>query len=637
MLNVLALTALVASVSVSAAPAPAKPLPSFYAPESSFVAPEGDAARVAVGTSDVAEIATAYVSSRFRGAEPQFIVKDSHKTGHNGVSHVYLQETYNGLPVVNLVSNVNVDSTGAVLSAGTAQVSAAEIAATQRVISKEAKINQIDAVLSFAKAIGSNIEAKDLVYKDGKVTGAPFAAQDIPIDMKYYLTAQNKLELVYDFNVDQNDKWFNVFVSAATGEILGATNWVSDGDENVDIPATSVEKQATGTTPSVASGTNAAVAGPIPTYLAIPIDQNDVTTKGQVKLVNPAKENASPSGWHNAPSANGELNTTGNNVKAAKGSTQAISRNGGDFNYPYDPTKDADNAVNVPAAIVNTFYVTNAYHDLLYQYGFTEVAGNFQTNNFDKGGRGADAVIANVQASGTNNANFATPADGGAGRMNMYIFTYTTPKRDSDLENGILVHELTHGLSNRLTGGPANSNCLPGGEAGGMGEGWSDTLSWILSAQKDWTDKKTLFMGEWVLGGGKGIRAYPYSTDMTTNPMKYSTISTNTAVHFVGTVWSTILWDAYWNMVNAHGFAENLTDNAASTAGNVRFLQLVVDGMKFQPCRPTFITARDAILQADNVNYGGQYKCLLWKAFAKRGLGVNAARRIDNFDLPADC
>ncbi|KAJ3410086.1 Fungalysin/Thermolysin Extracellular metalloproteinase 5 [Chytridiales sp. JEL 0842] len=661
MLNILALTALVASVSVSAAPAPAKPLPAFFSPESVFAAPEGEAARVSVGTSDAAEIATAYVSSRFRGAEPQFIVKDSHKTGHNGVSHVYLQETYNGLPVVNLVSNVNVDSTGAVLSAGTAQVSAAEVASNQRVISTEAKINQVDAVLSFAKAIGSNVEAKDLVYKEGKVTGAPFAAQDIPIDMKYYLTAQNKLELVYgmlicfegyyqaqtennilsssdtDFNVDQNDKWFNVFVSASTGEILGATNWVADGDENVDIPSTSVEKQATGTTPSVSSGTNPAVAGPIPTYLAIPITENDVTTKGQVKLVNPAKENASPNGWHSAPNANGELNTTGNNVKAAKGSTQAISKNGGDFNYPYDPTKGADDAVNVPAAIVNTFYVTNAYHDLLYQYGFTEASGNFQNDNFDKGGAGKDGVIANVQASGTNNANFATPADGGAGRMNMYLFTYTTPKRDSDLENGIIVHELTHGLSIRLTGGPANSNCLGGGEAGGMGEGWGDTLSWVFSAQKSWTDKKNVNMGEWVLGGGKGIRQYPYSTDKTVNPMTYSTVAKNSEVHAIGTVWSEILYDVYWNMVNAHGFTDNLTDNATSDAGNARFLQLLVDGMKFQPCNPTFISARDAILQADKTNYKGKYRCLLWKGFAKRGLGVNAAKRVDNFELPADC
>jgi hypothetical protein len=49
--------------------------------------------------------------------------------------------------------------------------------------------------------------------------------------------------------------------------------------------------------------------------------------------------------------------------------------------------------------------------------------------------------------------------------------------RDGDLEAGILIHELTHGLSTRLTGGPSNSGCLGQGESGGMGEGWSGESS----------------------------------------------------------------------------------------------------------------------------------------------------------------
>lgn len=47
------------------------------------------------------------------------------------------------------------------------------------------------------------------------------------------------------------------------------------------------------------------------------------------------------------------------------------------------------------------------------------------------------------------------------------------PFRDGDLEAGIVIHEYSHGLSTRLTGGPANSGCLGYGEAGGMGEGES--------------------------------------------------------------------------------------------------------------------------------------------------------------------
>jgi extracellular elastinolytic metalloproteinase len=54
----------------------------------------------------------------------------------------------------------------------------------------------------------------------------------------------------------------------------------------------------------------------------------------------------------------------------------------------------------------------NVMHDFSYRYGFTESAFNFQQNNFGKGGQEQDRVLMSVQdASGTNNANFATPPE----------------------------------------------------------------------------------------------------------------------------------------------------------------------------------------------------------------------------------
>jgi extracellular elastinolytic metalloproteinase len=108
-----------------------------------------------------------------------------------------------------------------------------------------------------------------------------------------------------------------------------------------------------------------------------------------------------------------------------------------------------------------------------YRYGFDEVAGNFQQYNFGRGGAENDAVITNAQdGSGFNNANFMTPPDGQNGRCRMYLWSTATPFRDGDLEAGIVIHELSHGLSTRMTGGPLNSGCLGWGESGGMGEGW---------------------------------------------------------------------------------------------------------------------------------------------------------------------
>ncbi|MBK9957456.1 MAG: M36 family metallopeptidase [Chitinophagaceae bacterium] len=109
---------------------------------------------------------------------------------------------------------------------------------------------------------------------------------------------------------------------------------------------------------------------------------------------------------------------------------------------------------------------------MTYNYGFTEVAGNFQSNNLGRGGLGNDAVNADAQdGGGTNNANFSTPSDGSSGRMQMYLWS-GSPQKDGDVDNGVVLHEFTHGISNRLTGGPALSGCLQNTEQ--MGEGWGD-------------------------------------------------------------------------------------------------------------------------------------------------------------------
>ena len=107
-------------------------------------------------------------------------------------------------------------------------------------------------------------------------------------------------------------------------------------------------------------------------------------------------------------------------------------------------------------------------------------------------------------------------------------------------------------------------------------------------------------------------------------------------------MWNAALWEVYWNLVGTHGFS---SDFYAGTAGNNLALQLVIDGLKLQPCNPTFLDARDAILLADQVNNGGANECLIWAGFAKRGMGVNAndggssssVTVTDDFSVPAQC
>ena len=46
-------------------------------------------------------------------------------------------------------------------------------------------------------------------------------------------------------------------------------------------------------------------------------------------------------------------------------------------------------------------------------------------------------------------------------------------------------------------------------------------------------------------------------------------------------------------------------------------MQLVLDGLKLQPCNPGFESGRDAILEADMLANGGANQCLIWEAFAR--------------------
>lgn len=159
-------------------------------------------------------------------------------------------------------------------------------------------------------------------------------------------------------------------------------------------------------------------------------------------------------------------------------------------------------------------------------------------------------------------------------------------------------------------------------------------------------------MGAWVANQASGIRNYKYTTDMKVNPSTYKILDKSGyfGVHAIGEVWAEFLFTLSQRMVEKHGFGETLfppedpskpNDYYTKTTsesvdfrgrpmplvpkyGNALTMQLVVDAMKIQPCRPSFFSARDAIIQADQILTGGENGCIIWKAFAERGLGTDA-------------
>lgn len=273
------------------------------------------------------------------------------------------------------------------------------------------------------------------------------------------------------------------------------------------------------------------------------------------------------------------------------------------------------------------------------------VANNVAGAPIAQGGTSTTISIPSVMISNTNGALIKSTMLDGAVNATLQSSSASFEK-DGDLDNGVIAHEYGHGVSIRLTGGPANSDCLGNDEQ--MGEGWSDWIALMMTLENgdQGTDPRgiaTYVSGQTVTGGG--IRPAHYSTAFAVNDYTYD--ATNDAFeisqpHGVGFIWATMLWDLTWALIDEYGFDP---DAYHGTGGNNIAMHLVIDGMKLQPCGPGFVDARDAILAADDINFAGANNCLIWRAFAARGLGVSADQgdpqsRSDQdeaFDVPPSC
>jgi uncharacterized repeat protein (TIGR01451 family) len=268
---------------------------------------------------------------------------------------------------------------------------------------------------------------------------------------------------------------------------------------------------------------------------------------------------------------------------------------------------------------------------------------------------GGDGESADGMAAGTDAGSVTIPsimlkksdcakikvilANGGTVNVTFQERSNKTKYLDGALDNGIIAHEFGHGISTRLTGGRLNSSCLSNDEQ--MGEGWSDFFSLVMTHEPG--DKGTDARGIGTFAAaetitGKGIRRFPYSTDMNINPQTYDDIKGTTAPHPLGEVWTCLLWDLYWNMIDKYGYDPDWNNKES---GNYKAVFLVMEGMKMQSCNPGFVAGRNAIMKADTVHFSGANGKLLWETFARRGLGyyvnggspTNRNDGTENFDV----
>jgi len=314
------------------------------------------------------------------------------------------------------------------------------------------------------------------------------------------------------------------------------------------------------------------------------------------------------------------------------------------------------------------YWFVNQFHDHLKAppIGFTERSGNFELINQDgKGGVAGDDVFlqafdgANLQggfpnAQHVNNANMLTLADGTSPRMQMYLFTQFPPGQQPlqgvfEVNGGddasIVYHEYTHGLSNRLVGGPSTQGTLGAQQSSAMGEGWSDFYATDYLVDKGMLPDKPSKPGELVAsryenftairtqavdcavgaakkkcpafpGGSAGPGGYTFGD--------YGKVLGEPQVHADGEIWVQTLWDLRAALIKRLGKKQ----------GVKRTELIVTNGLRLTPTLPTYLDARDAILQADAAAKGKGYKKTIWKVFARRGMGSNASTSGPNDNAP---
>ncbi|KAH6582254.1 hypothetical protein BASA50_000951 [Batrachochytrium salamandrivorans] len=553
----------------------------FYFPKSVYESiPYSGAAPSPSSEEEDAKTATDYISKRLSLSENDFKVANSF-TDPFGVTHVYGTHMVNDARISNHQAAAHVNN-------GEVTFFSSSFGTEQHLAKRDLAVSAPEATLSFEEVsatVSTKLEIP--VYSEFEHT------------LEYVEQSDGKIVYTYKFQLrdDSLTRWIQVWCATTTGEVIQTVNFANEASYKV-------------------------VARP----------RHDVT-EGVSVVTKPEFKRSSPNGWTDGKATEGNnaiaLNPSGNTTRSVRK---------GVFNTKFNSKEDPGTVANIAAAAVNLFYLTNTMHDISYQYGFTEKAGNFQKDNFGKGGKGNDAVTINVlNPSKTNGAGFIIPPDGQPGVMNMHRYTTATPNRNPGFDNTVVIHEYTHGISSRLTGGASAGSCLSTLESKGMGEGWGDMMAMMVLAKSSDTATTGIPIGAYVRNNPKGVRSHLYTTDMTANPLTYGDLQIRTRVHDVGEVWASFLWEVYWNLVTKHGFSTNLYD-AKQSAGNVIAMKIIIGGMMLHSCNPTLLGARDAIITADVNHYKGANKCEIYKGFAKRGLGLGATDiRTNDFSVPPEC
>lgn len=380
------------------------------------------------------------------------VLISSEATSEKGITYMYLQQSYRGIPIRNAMMTV-IMRDGKVLSDAHNFV----LKTKSRINASEANISAEDAILNAAQSLGVSVKSKPIMSSrtdQGKLSFEfpELTKTPIPAELKYELVDE-RLVLVWNLNLDMktsSDYW-DMNIDAQTGAYVSKNNFTiycqhrHDAYARHDNCAIKTFRKINENTQSVHQAIQSKAGTAKYNVFALPAESPN---HGGRKIVTDDQyPEESPFGWHDTNGVEGpEFQITrGNNVYAYQDkndddvSDGPDTDGGNDLNFDFPIDLNEDSRENPDASVTNLFYMVNMMHDITSKLGFDEAFGNFQQKNYTNKGDGGDYVLAqafdgitlhenrqDLDAQGNptkiNNANFATPSDGFNGRMQMYFW-----------------------------------------------------------------------------------------------------------------------------------------------------------------------------------------------------------------------
>jgi len=371
-------------------------------------------------------------------------ISDHYTDKSTGITRIYFEQRYKGIPVNHAILNVCMTRDNKVYYSTCRFIPNLE----EKINAVKPSLNAVQAVnktaLHFGFSAAALKEKTSARISQFSFEDPSIAREDITVDL-CYLSLQGKIFLTWDVFFapkGTHDGW-NTRIDAITGEVLDQVNRTlycrtseddfPDFEEFSDDP---INKSSYKALPidSISSKRDKTTG---PQYNVWPAPMQSAGDGPRIMVTHPSDLIASPYGWHDIDGQEGnEFSVTrGNNCFAYQdtlnlGYSSHDEPDGGPelvFDFPFDSTWEPRQYID--AATVNLFYWINYLHDFTYRFGFDEVAGNFQENNYGNGGQGRDFVWGVSQCGSTgdslyNNAAFYNREEGH--NPSMWMFNFIT-------------------------------------------------------------------------------------------------------------------------------------------------------------------------------------------------------------------